>query len=522
MEDMDLVECLAHRTRSRPHAQLYTSADGTQSMDLAAFEQRANQLAHALRSLQVGPGSRVAILTKHQSECALLVFAALKIGAMCVPINWRLATDEIRFILDDADVRVLVTDCEFASQAMAAAGQRDTTVFLTDGAVAGLQRRNAWAAGFDTHAPTHHITPDDAAILIYSSGTTGQPKGVVLTHRGLLSACHTTTQAWKLDHDSVLAHSLPTFHIAGMLLILFPIYAACRCVTIKEFNPKDYLLVLSGQKISHVLVVPAMIGFLLAQPCARELDFSHLKLMAYGASPITDSVLQAAMEVFNCDFSQIYGLTEVAGVATNLTPDDHRRGADLLRSAGRPMPNTELRVVDPLTLAALEDGRVGEVWIRCDRSFKEYWGNPPATQASFPEGRDTAGGWFRSGDAGYLQDGYLFLSDRIKDMIVSGGENIYPAEVENILMKHPAVADGAVIGVPDPTWGESVKACVVLRSGAAVSEAELIAFMRARMAHFKCPKTVDFMEALPRTDSGKLLKRTLRVPYWSGQQRAIG
>lgn len=522
MEEMDLIDCLAQRTRSRGDTQLFTSANGAQSMSFTAFDQSVNQLAHALRSLNVGPGGRVAILTKHQSECALLVFAALKIGAVCVPINWRLAKDEIRFILDDSDVRVLATDSEFASQAIAAAGQRDTTVFLADGAVASIQRRDAWSDGFDTHAPDHKIAPDDEALMIYSSGTTGQPKGVVLTHRGLLSACRSVTQAWKLDHDSVLGHSLPVFHIAGMLLILFPIYAGCSCVTFKEFNPKGYLKTLSGQKITHVLVVPAMIGFLLAQPCARELDFSHLRLMAYGASPITESVLQEAMAVFNCDFSQIYGLTEVAGVATNLTQEDHRRGAALLRSAGRPMPHTELRIVDPLTLEALEDGLVGEVWIRCDRTFKEYWGNAEATQKSFPEGRDASGGWFRSGDAGYLQDGYLFLSDRIKDMIVSGGENIYPAEVENTLMKHPDVADGAIIGVPDATWGESVKACVVLRPGAVANEADVIDFMRARMAHFKCPKSVDFMTALPRTDSGKLLKRELRVPYWAGKQRAIG
>jgi acyl-CoA synthetase (AMP-forming)/AMP-acid ligase II len=185
------------------------------------------------------------------------------------------------------------------------------------------------------------------------------------------------------------------------------------------------------------------------------------------------------------------------------------------------MSRIALRIVDPVTLTDMEDGRVGEVWIRSDRSFKEYWRKPEATQDSYPEGRDAAGGWFRSGDAGYLQDGYLFLSDRIKDMIVSGGENIYPAEVENTLMKHPDVADGAVIGVPDPVWGESVKACVVLRPGATASEADLIHFMRTRIAHFKCPKTVDFLAALPRTESGKLLKRELRAPYWAGHERSI-
>jgi acyl-CoA synthetase (AMP-forming)/AMP-acid ligase II len=227
------------------------------------------------------------------------------------------------------------------------------------------------------------------------------------------------------------------------------------------------------------------------------------------------------MEIFGCDFSQIYGLTEATGVVTNLTPEDHRRGAEMLRSAGKALPRTELRIVDPVSLADLEDGRVGEVWIRCDRNFKTYWQKPEATQEAFPQGRDAEGGWFRSGDAGYLQDGYLFLSDRIKDMIVSGGENVYPAEVENTLMKHPDVADGAIIGVPDPKWGEAVKACVVLRTGATATADDLIEFMRMRIAHFKCPKTVDFVTALPRTESGKLLKRELRAPYWAGQSRSI-
>jgi acyl-CoA synthetase (AMP-forming)/AMP-acid ligase II len=261
-----------------------------------------------------------------------------------------------------------------------------------------------------------------------------------------------------------------------------------------------------------------MIQFMLAAPGAREADYSTLRGISYGASPISDQVLVEALNTFRCDFMQVYGLTETTGAITMLPPADHDPDGPkkhLLRSAGKPIENVALRVVEPGGERDCAEGEVGEVWIRSPQNMKGYWGNDKATRAA------TSGGWFRSGDAGYLKDGYLFLHDRIKDMIVSGGENIYPAEVENALMQHPALADGAVIGVPDERWGEAVKACVVLKPGAQASEAEIVEFMRARIAHFKCPKSIDFLEAIPRNPTGKILKRVLREPYWRGRERRI-
>jgi acyl-CoA synthetase (AMP-forming)/AMP-acid ligase II len=267
-----------------------------------------------------------------------------------------------------------------------------------------------------------------------------------------------------------------------------------------------------------------MLLFMLQSPAAQKGDYGRLKLIAYGGSPISETVLQQAMSVFQCDFLQVYGLTEVSGPATFLSQEDHSRAANepsLLRSAGRPIGNCALRIVDPVSGKDLPEGQTGEVWLETVRNLKEYWRDPDATRRAFPQGRNERGGWLRTGDGGYLQDGYLYINDRIKDMVISGGENIYPAEIENLLMKHPAVADGAIIGVPDPTWGEAVKACVVLRPSVKASEREIIDWMRERMAHYKCPKSVDFVEALPRNPSGKILKRVLREPYWQGRERAV-
>jgi len=235
-------------------------------------------------------------------------------------------------------------------------------------------------------------------------------------------------------------------------------------------------------------------------------------------------VLVEAMRTFKCRFMQVYGLTETTGAITCLPPEDHDPEGPrkhLLRSAGKPIEGVELRVVDPATGADCAEGAVGEVWIRTAQNMKGYWANAQATGDAFVDRGADGMGWFRSGDAGYLREGYVYMHDRIKDMVVSGGENIYPAEVENALMQHPAVADGAVIGVPDDKWGEAVKACVVLKPGAKASEAEIVEFMRSRIAHYKCPRSVDFLETIPRNPTGKILKRVLREPYWKDKTRRV-
>jgi acyl-CoA synthetase (AMP-forming)/AMP-acid ligase II len=260
--------------------------------------------------------------------------------------------------------------------------------------------------------------------------------------------------------------------------------------------------------------------FLTAAPGAAEGDYSMLRSIIYGASPITNDVLVRAMRTFKCDFIQVYGLTETTGAITELGPSDHDPEgprAHLLRSAGRPYPWVEFRIVEPDTERDCPRGGVGELWTRSVQNMKGYWNKPEETARVF-----TADGWLKTGDAGYVdEEGYLFLTDRVKDMIVSGGENVYPIEVENVLAQHPVIADVAVIGVPHERWGETVKAIVVCAPGAAPDVDEIMAFARARLARYKCPTSVDFLDALPRNPSGKILKRVLREPYWKGHDRRI-
>jgi long-chain acyl-CoA synthetase len=297
-------------------------------------------------------------------------------------------------------------------------------------------------------------------------------------------------------------------------------WSGCHSILFREFVPQEILAALTRYRVTNALFVPAMLQFLSAVPGAVGGDYSALRSIIYGASPITNEVLVRSMKVFGCRFIQVYGLTETTGAITELGAADHDPEgprAHLLRSAGKPYPWVEMRIVEPDTGRDRPIGEVGELWTRSVQNMKGYWNKPEETARAF-----TADGWLKTGDAGYVDaEGYIFLTDRVKDMIISGGENVYPAEVENALSGHPDVADVAVIGVPDEKWGETVKAIVVRRPGAAASPADIIAYGRQRLARYKCPTSVDFTDMLPRNPSGKLLKRQLREPYWKGQERRI-
>ena len=522
MPEQTFIEIVQHQARVKPQALAYRCGD--RRWTYADIERDTNRIANTLAAMGIVAGDRVAALTKFHVESLLLTVAAAKLGAVCMPVNWRLAPGEVRYIVDHGGAKLMMADRGFLSLVDRAGMPTLQQVVVTDGAHDGLPGFHDWFAAGADHFDPVAAQPEDPMLQLYSSGTTGLPKGVVLSHAGLAYNCRLGVEVWKVDEHSVIGNALPTFHIAGANMALFALYSGATGSSYPDFDPGAYIDAIGAHGITHTFVVPAMILFMLQSPKARQGDYHTLKLMAYGGSPISDRVLTDAMDVFGCGFMQVYGLTEIAGSATFLVPEDHQTSgpkARLLRSAGTPIPGARIRVVDPATLQDLPEGQTGEVLIESRGNMIGYWRNPEATAAAFPEGRNANGGWFRSGDGGYLDGGYLYINDRIKDMIISGGENIYPAEIENTLMQHPGVADGAVIGVPDEKWGESVKACVVRRPGSTATEREIIDWMRERLAHYKCPKSIDFVEALPRNPSGKLLKRILREPYWQGKTRGV-
>jgi fatty-acyl-CoA synthase len=479
----------------------------------------SHRIAQGLASLGIGTGDRVACLTKHTAECVALTLGACEVGAVCMPVNWRLAPPEIEYIVTNGGARLMMADAAFApALAQVKAPKLQTTLVTEEFA--------AWYGKFAAQDSGLQPDPEDTALQLYSSGTTGLPKGVELTHRNLYTGMMQVTpeaMGYRGPPD-VMLNVLPTYHIAGVGVGLLTASRGGASVLLPEFDPAKVVAAIGEHRITHAFLVPAMIQFMLQAPGAHGADYSSLKGISYGASPISEKVLIDAMRTFKCAFMQVYGLTETTGAISALLPEDHDPEGPrkhLLRSAGKPMQGVEIKVADAVTGKDCAEGEVGEVWIRCRQNMKGYWANAKASTQAFVGRAPDGLGWFRSGDAGFMREGYLYLHDRIKDMIVSGGENIYPAEVENVLMQHPEVADGAVIGVPDEKWGEAVKACVVLKPGAQASAAEIVEFMRARMAHYKCPSSVDFLEAIPRNPTGKILKRVLREPYWRGRERRI-
>jgi long-chain acyl-CoA synthetase len=381
-------------------------------------------------------------------------------------------------------------------------------------------RFDDWIAGCLSEDPGHVGSPDDVSMQLYTSGTTGLPKGVMLTNANLSTAVSEAGQTFLIADDTVSLVAMPLFHIGGSGWALCAMSRGGRSIILRDVDPVVLLELVATEQITEMFIVPAVLMFLLATPQLVDTDLTSLRLIFYGASPISEDVLVKCMTAFGCGFCQVYGMTETTGAITALRFEDHdpdgpRRG--LLRSAGRPHPGVELRVVDPDGGHDVELGQVGEVWTRSRYNMAGYWRKEAETARTID-----SDGWLRTGDAGYLDaHGYLYLHDRIKDMIVSGGENIYPAEVENVLLAHPAVADAAVIGVPDEKWGETVKAIVVLAPGARLDQSDIIAHCRDNLAHYKSPTSVEAIEVLPRNPSGKILKRELRAPYWADRGRSI-
>jgi acyl-CoA synthetase (AMP-forming)/AMP-acid ligase II len=497
---------LEFHARATPH-RLAVEGDAG-SLTYGELWSDARQFAATLAGRGLGNGARIAVLSKNRGEMLVMLLGAALAGAVLVPLNHRLAAPELDWIVRDSEAHMVFFEEEFRPKL----GSWNAVEIET-------LARGGWPAS--PANGTHHMS-DGAYLQIYTSGTTGTPKGVVLTQANALAqqAAVSASLGVRIAPGDQLYQSLPLFHVGGIFMSLFGLFNGASLVLRRDFSPQDAIERMSGPGPIHAVLVPTMIQACAALPLTGDHRFHGLKTLMFGASPISVELLQRAARRFGCDMAQIYGMTETHSVISALNPEDYRLALSgerpaVLAAAGRPVAGTDLRIVDA-DGTALPVGQVGEIIVRSGHVMAGYWRRPQDTAEVLLDD------FLRTGDAGRLdEDGYLYVVDRIKDIIVSGGENISSLDVENALAAHPMVAEAAVIGIPHPHWGEAVQAIVVPRGGASPCAEDILTFCRERLAGFKVPRAVAFVPALPRNGAGKVLKRELREPFWRGQQRRV-
>ncbi len=517
-----MKELVYHR-HLLPAAERYADkvgfSDGPYRATYGQHVDRVSRLCDALHGeLGLSRDDHFAVMALNSHEFLELYHASFLGAGIVNPLNLRLASKELEFILRDSETKVCFTDASFAHvvDAVGKDAGVERVVLIGEGDV---PHDLGYEELVDAGRAVVPAEPeeDDPVVLMYTGGTTGLPKGVLLDQRAEMLNMYHVALRWGLDENFVYLHQTPMFHAASMGGILgIPACGGSSCF-VPIFEPKAVLEAMETNDVTMTVMVPTMIDMLLANPEFEPERMRSLEVLTYGASPMPAALLDRLLELFpDLDVYQGYGMTESSAVLTSLTPDDHRAGGELLRSAGRPLAGVVLTIQDGEG-NAVPTGKTGAVCARAGTFMREYWKRPKETAEAF------RGGWYHTGDAGYLDErGYVYLVDRVKDMIVTGGENVYSVEVENALASHPAVAEVAVIGIPHEIWGEAVHAIVVLKDNAVATAEELIAYARERIAGFKAPKSVSFRsEPLPLSGALKVLKRDLRAPYWEGKDRGV-
>ena len=482
--------------------------EGSSTRTFAELNRRSSQVAQAMLASGVELGDRVAVISRNCIAYFEVWLGASKIGAVLAGVNFRLAADEVASVMVDAEPRLILAGEDYVG--LVPAGIKTVTFG---------QEYEAWLGAQSDEDP-QLISPDDAVLQLYSSGTTGTPKGAVLTNANLSWTVRMGREVYRMSDRSVNLLTSPLFHVGGAGYGLTTFGNGGHSVMALDLVPANVLHLMEQHRVTHAFLVPTVIRLLLDALREYPTDLSCLEMIAYGGAPIDDATLLEALEAFGCSFLGVYGMTEAAGSVTALVPEDHDPGGPrsrLLRSVGKSLPWHEVVVMDIATGLEVTPRTIGEIWVRSPQNMVGYWRQDNLNAVTL-----VAGGWLRTGDIGWQdEEGYIFVHDRLKDMIISGGENIYPAEVERVLVAHPGVTEVIAIGVPDPKWGETVKAVVVANPGVQVSEAELIAYARDHLAHYKCPTSVDFVTELPRNASGKILKRVVREAYRDAAPNAV-
>ncbi len=483
-----------------------------QDISFRELDERSDRVAAGLQALGLEAGSRVALLNKNSATFFDVLFGAAKANAVLVTVNFRLTQDEVRFIVEDSEAEVLIVGREH----LATVEGLETTLETLNHIIVIDDTPDCEFAAWrnqQVQAPTElDIDRESAVVQMYTSGTTGLPKGVELSHRAMINAALVGLDVWQFlyEQDSAVLATMPLFHIAACNLCIAALFVGARADIIRDATPEELADILPARGINLVPIPATVIHSMLRLPNIADKDFSALKVMLIAGSGIAAELLKEAGERFDCGFALSYGSTEMCGGVTYLGPDLCRPDAGKrLESAGRLLAHSELKIVNDKSVE-VPQGEVGEIIVRSNRLMSGYWHRPEANDDALRDG------WFYSGDAGYVdENGLLFVVDRIKDMVISGGENIYPAEIEQLMHMHFAVEDVAVVGIPDEKWGESLLAFVVLKVGVEPPLKEVfIEFLRPKLAGFKIPRHYEFVTAFPRNAMGKVLKRELRAPYW--------
>lgn len=508
--------------RARPRALCVD--DGVRALTFQEAAVTVARLANGLFALGLKKGDRFGYLSKNTADMWFMYLAAARTGIVPVPLNYRLAAAEWNFILKDAGAKALFVAAEFAAAAAAMGGTLPSICIIPAGGCVpeNAVDYSAWLEKQSAAPVICDVRPEDVFYQMYTSGTTGLPKGVIVTHANYAAnIAQTTNMISRLpDCGTGALVVTPLYHAAAVWIAAFCTARGLSIILKRDFDAHDVVDTLDRRRVTFTFLVPAMIQACLAQVADIERrDWSALKVLMYGASPIAEDVLRRAVHVFGCDVYQAYGLTETTAILTLLGAEEHRRAlageGHLLLAAGRALPGTEIRI-DRDASAAMGETEIGEIVARGPQIVPGYWNLPDATQ------RFLRDGWAHTGDAGELDaEGYLYIRDRIKDMVVSGGENIYPREVENVLFDHPRIIDVAVIGVPDAKYGEALLAFIVTDDGKPLPTDDVIAFCRTRLGGYKVPRRIEHIAALPRNASGKVLKQELRKPYWNEFRRNV-
>ncbi len=514
---MRLTQALCRALQVKPQG--VATIDGDRRRTWHTVHDRVCRLSQALRTLGMQPGDRVAVLAHNCDAFYETFFAILWGGGVIVPLNTRLAPAELQFQIEDSDARIIFFGGEFAAVAAGLGSVLgNARVFLAlDGAVPPASQDIESLIASHAPAPEFVSENSDLAGIFYTGGTTGIPKGVMLTHQNFSAMAMNIIMGTKIDETCVILHAAPMFHVADIAIFMTTMVAGTH-VFARRLDEALILQLIETRRITHIFTVPAVIDRMAKHPRAAETDISSLKLLGYGGAPLPAGSFNAARERFpDLDIVQGYGSTEMGG-HTYLAARYHRKGANTekLQSAGQALYGYELRIVDEHG-NDLPPRQVGEIVGRGDNIMRGYWKREEETA------RALRNGWFYTKDAGYMdEDGFVYITDRLKDMIVTGGENVYSIEIESVISRHPAVNECTVIGIPDERWGESVHAIAVLFPGQTLDIDSLRAYCRAHIAGYKCPKSLEIRQSpLPRSAVGKVLKRELREPYWQGRERKI-